>query len=1169
MTMRNAWLVGWCVIALQLAGAAADDGFHSTVHSASGAAPRGYVPPLISNGSLCLQVDWRGGQAQQPFCGMMPGILWEGRRYGPPKDQLIPFGHFEQELYVDGKACAVPATWTQTLDTASAVVTCRNEYDNGLSVETTVFTPLAHDLVVVRKRVLARNPGVRAVRLTFKYHFTPPGHDNHAPRRVVGACAWNAAARSAEFRYQADGHRPSDGLIAVFADQPVTANIVGQSVALTSELVLDADRPAEVTTCLLFADTLDGKDYLERAAKLRERVRQEGYAGLFAAHQKAWAAYGAESYVRIPDQRLERAYDTAQYHLRANATKWSFPVGIFNSHWSGRFFGWDELFCYQALISSNHREIARHCPDFRFAGLKTALDRNAHYGKPGVHGAHYPWETLEDGSESAPPGFWMDHVFHISNIAESAWLHYLYTGDADYLLRTGYPVIKECARFFRSNMIYEAPDGGLFIGKCTDLERLGPARQNPFMTSCGAIYTLEAAAQAAALLKTDATEAAAWQQAAVGLRESLPRAAGRYVPYAGCQEESVASLGGLFPYPLFGATNTLQRNAALHYVAEGRAFGNMYQVGHSVCAWYLGWMAAALALLDDRTEPVKLLDEAAAGAGCFGEMFEINEAKVSRTPWFATASGNIVYALNQMLVQSRGDQIRILPAVPDAWKDYAFKLACHGDLAVEVVVHNGQLTRLNLFAGSAGKVHKKTLVIPSQLLDPRVINRSAVQSVAERDGFLYLDAQFKGDVRLIQDAPPLPDIAKGAQPPKGQAITDQQLQAKAEEAWRAAWERFYDERTHLFYDYVCSYDPAKRLAALPTPAEAAQQNPNPNGWGTGMEDCAISGGLMLSMVCDRFAATGDTALRPFAQKVFAGLKALVESSATEGFVCRGLCPGDGKSHYPESSRDQYTWYVYGLWRYYHSPLAQQEEKAAIRKLVTAICARMECNVIPAHNYCIGKDTGAFDGIVDKMWENMAHEVARLPMIYAIGADVTGEKHWKGLARHYSAEAAVKSKEASTKIPYALLQQQTSLEVLYQLEDDPALKKQWLEAMVLVADRAKVFFSKCLKYQASTAAQAHFDWREWPLKKSGLYSVPTRPDAFLAEDRTIREPAEVALVQLLMPQPTLTAEQLALMKQAIVQVDYAKVVYYGHYYTQAVYWRAVRCGLLKLPAAPRN
>jgi len=279
----------------------------------------------------------------------------------------------------------------------------------------------------------------------------------------------------------------------------------------------------------------------------------------------------------------------------------------------------------------------------------------------------------------------------MSNIALAAWFQYLYTEDRSYLEKTGYPVIRECARFFLANMVYASPDGGMFIGKCTDLERLGPARQNPFMTSCGAIYTLESAAQAAAVIKADLEEASSWKQAALRLRESLPRESGRYVPYAGCGEESVASLGGLFPYPLFDQTDELQRNAAYHYVKNGRAFGNMYQVGQSVCAWYLGWMAAALAELGDTAEPVKLLLEAAEGAGCFGEMFEINEPKVSRTPWFSTASGNVVYALNQMLVQNRGGQIMIAQGVPAAWKDFAFKLACHGDLAVEAEVKGGGL----------------------------------------------------------------------------------------------------------------------------------------------------------------------------------------------------------------------------------------------------------------------------------------------------------------------------------------------------------------------------------------------------------------------------------------------------------------------------------------------
>jgi len=298
-------------------------------------------------------------------------------------------------------------------------------------------------------------------------------------------------------------------------------------------------------------------------------------------------------------------------------------------------------------------------------------------------------------------------------------------------------------------MVYEAQDGGRFIGKCTDLERLGPAKINPFMTSCGAIYTLEAAAKAATVLKTDGEEVAAWSLAAVKLRESLPVEGGRYVPYAGCKDESVATLGGLFPYPVFDETNERQRNAVYHYVKNGRSFGNMYQMGTSVCAWYLGWMAAALAELGDKTEPVKLLDEAASGAGCFGEMFEINEEKVSRTPWFSTASGNVVYALNQMLVQNREERVLLAQGVPEAWKEYAFKLACHGDFAVEVVVQGGRLARLTLLPGDATREHHRTLVIPAMLLEGVSLNKGIVRGEAQAGANRRIDVQFRGVAELV------------------------------------------------------------------------------------------------------------------------------------------------------------------------------------------------------------------------------------------------------------------------------------------------------------------------------------------------------------------------------------------------------------------------------------
>jgi len=326
--------------------------FVNTVNGVTNAVPKNYVPPLVSNGSLCMLVDYLGGQAQRSYVRMTPTIFWEGHRYGPPKDQLIPFGHFETDVAVGGRTLDAPATWSQTLDTRSAVVTCRNTYGNGLTVETEAFCPFVGDIVVVRKRVSASNPALKSARLIFSYAFG-------APRRVTCTSAWNATAQRAEFRFEADAHQPCTGIVAVFADRPVEGLATGQTAKLAVDLALESGKPSEVTFFLVFEDSLGGKDVAGRTLQAQTHILEQGFERSLAEHRKAWAAYWDESYVRLPDAKLERAYCTAQYHLRANATRWSFPVGIFNTHWAGRFFGWDEMFCYQALVSSNHREVAR------------------------------------------------------------------------------------------------------------------------------------------------------------------------------------------------------------------------------------------------------------------------------------------------------------------------------------------------------------------------------------------------------------------------------------------------------------------------------------------------------------------------------------------------------------------------------------------------------------------------------------------------------------------------------------------------------------------------------------------------------------------------------------------------------------------------------------------
>jgi hypothetical protein len=396
-------------------------------------------------------------------------------------------------------------------------------------------------------------------------------------------------------------------------------------------------------------------------------------------------------------------------------------------------------------------------------------------------------------------------------------------------------------------------------------------------------------------------------------------------------------------------------------------------------------------------------------------------------------------------------------------------------------------------------------------------------------------------------------------------FTPQQLHDAAEAAWTRSWEWYFHPATGLFYDYLHSPDHAARFRYLPTPEEIGRQCPNPNGWGAGMEDCSINAGLWLGMICDRFAATGEAHLRAAASRVYEGMVLCATVSASPGFVARGVSPEDGASHFMESSRDQYTWHAYGLWRFSRSELADEAQRQTIREIMQAVCERLERTVRPgATDYHLCREDGQ-RGLVDKMWEVDPHEAARLPMLYAIGADLTGEAHWWDMYRKYAEQAARESVlPPTTRLAYAFLQQQVSLEALHELAGEGTpLQTAWREAMEFVTGWLEGFARQCRQYVPVGVAALDMDWRNWEFACQSGYQVPRWPDALRQEDATVRQPGEAQLAQLMCPTWQPTGEWQQLLGQTLCQVDVSATVLYGLFYPLAAYWRAVRRGVVGL------
>jgi len=214
----------------------------------------------------------------------------------------------------------------------------------------------------------------------------------------------------------------------------------------------------------------------------------------------------------------------------------------------------------------------------------------------------------------------------------------------------------------------------------------------------------------------------------------------------------------------------------------------------------------------------------------------------------------------------------------------------------------------------------------------------------------------------------------------------------------------------------------------------------------GVGDAPLDCGTGLSGLVDRWLVTHDPQTKEDAAKAAEGLLNLAILHGKPGFVCRGFC-ADGKTTSSLSSRDQYTHWIHGLWRYVTAPgLADPKLVARYERHVVEVARFMEERVTAEHAWNFGladsieKD---YRGICT-MWgdEIYPHEAARLPMIYLAAYLATQDAHWLALYEKFIDEALDRTlvlrdhpeRKLAHRMPcYSLYQANVSFEPIYVYE----------------------------------------------------------------------------------------------------------------------------------------
>ncbi len=400
------------------------------------------------------------------------------------------------------------------------------------------------------------------------------------------------------------------------------------------------------------------------------------------------------------------------------------------------------------------------------------------------------------------------------------------------------------------------------------------------------------------------------------------------------------------------------------------------------------------------------------------------------------------------------------------------------------------------------------------------------------------------------------------------------IQQNIQGMWDVSWERFFIPETRIFYDYLTSWEPGKYQQHLPTPDEVKRLFPNECGYGTGMEDGMIFAGTWMTAVLSRAECEKDpkilAELKRLAHEIFLGVELCATVHSDPGFLARAVLPEDGKSVYPNSSRDQYTHAVHGLWHYFRSPLCADDtkEKDAIANVLSLIADRMIRNVIPENDF----DSLRLDGTRDKrtiskMWNVYAHEAARLPMIYAAAWDTCRKSSTESLRlkaekyyseyRKFAGPAAEQTLtlDADTLrklVPtYALLQMQSSLELLWHLEQEPAIKAKLLQGLEMGFNLAQARLEKAER--ESNGLDMTFLFQDWRINGGGIpWATPIRRIWY-----SPRESGEAAMTQILCPTRDFPEESRELLERAIMRVDPNRVATSGIFYLVSAWWNLQR------------
>lgn len=266
-------------------------------------------------------------------------------------------------------------------------------------------------------------------------------------------------------------------------------------------------------------------------------------------------------------------------------------------------------------------------------------------------------------------------------------------------------------------------------------------------------------------------------------------------------------------------------------------------------------------------------------------------------------------------------------------------------------------------------------------------------------------------------------------------------------------ERLGEQFLHPEFGFYTDLPLDEHREFFPTEQEVRDCLPCPTSWLTGIEDGAINTGLNLEAQAIGFEQTGDERYLQRGRQLIDGLLRLA-TCGSSGFVARAVFNAQGL-HYPQSSVDQYTLAVFGLWRVFRTEIPTPEQKSGIQRVLGEIARKFF-----RENGEITGDTGRPEREFTQGGpRDCIPGVERTLEMFLAAYAVTGDDTYLDYYRRWIADAtqvAVPDLIAQWNPnpliqTYALWQTQSAFRLLWEVETDSELRNAYAMGMKKVSD----------------------------------------------------------------------------------------------------------------------